>query len=146
MPEHVWGWHDLTLRYFSPREFDHPDKMSREFLLILDEWRGRCGFPVRVLDDARTSAEHEYLYRQQIAAGKRPPNSAHLRGRAVDCRPVEPSEEREMLMAYHALDMWYHGTWPWLGLEVATAHLHLDSDPVLVAEKRRPHLWSGASR
>lgn len=50
---HVWRPQGVTLRYFAPVEFDHAPLMDPVFLGIIDEWRHRCGFPIRVLDDAR---------------------------------------------------------------------------------------------
>ena len=143
---HNWSWQGLTLRHFQPAEFDHPERMDPAFLLILDEWRQRSGIPIRIIDDARTLEEHNRLYARDIAAGRKPPNSAHLRGRAVDCRPAQPGEAAEMLLVFTALEMWREGRWPYLGLELATRHLHVDSDPELAAQGLRPMLWPGVSR
>lgn len=143
---HHWPWQGLTLRYFSPSEYDHPELMDPAFLKIIDEWRERCGFGIVVIDDARTKEEHEALYRAEIQAGKQPPNSAHLRGRALDCRPVAPSRERLLIMVGEAIQMWREGRWPHLGLEIATHHIHVDSDPELAALGVRPHIWAGVSK
>lgn len=143
---HKWPWQKIELRYFSPLEFDHPEVMDADFLLIIDEWRDRCGFPIKVLDDGRTESEHLALYRRVIEAGGKAPNSSHLRGCAIDCRPLRPSEARELTMVGVAYQMWQEGRWPHLGVEVATRHLHFDSDPHLARDGRRPVLFAAVSR
>ena len=57
---------DFASEFFSPKEFDHPTLMDPSFIRDLDTLRMRCGFPVRVNDDARSQEEHEYLYRREI--------------------------------------------------------------------------------
>lgn len=141
-----WEWQDLELRYFHPREFDHPAQMNRDFLLRLDELRHRCGFAIVILDDARTKAEHDRLYRAEIARGESPPDSSHLRGCAVDCRPATPSERSEIQLVNVATGMYLEGEWPGLGLLIETRHFHLDSDPHLIQTNRRPYIAPGVSR
>jgi hypothetical protein len=120
--------------------------MDRDFLLILDEWRRRSGVAIRIIDDARTLEEHRRLYQREILAGRRLPNSAHLRGRAVDCRPVVAGEAAELELVHAATQMWKEGRWPYLGLEIASRHLHVDNDPELAESGVRPMLWAGVSK
>lgn len=146
---HEWSWQRLELEYFAPREFDHPELMDADMLLVLDEWRRRCGFPFRVTDDARTIPEHRQLYRREIEAGEPwPEDSAHPRGRAVDVTPAggydTPMNRLRMLRV--ADEMYEDGTWPELGIIAETAHIHADRDPDLLRAGKRPYFGLGVSR
>jgi hypothetical protein len=136
-----WPVQGIELEFFDPSEFKHPELMAPAFLEILDAWRRELGFALIVHSDGRTPQELEALY-----APNAPPDSAHLRGCAVDVTPAGDTQARRLHMARVALDMWQAGDWPHLGLEVATAHIHVDSDPKLAAEGRRPALFAGVSR
>tara|TARA_R110000744_G_scaffold116479_1_gene217911 strand:- start:108 stop:503 length:396 start_codon:yes stop_codon:yes gene_type:complete len=75
------------MKYFKNSEFDSPDvkwsgkKMDKEFLLFIDELRGRCGFPFRITSGFRTKEYHESLTERGYQTT---PKSAHLRGLAAD--------------------------------------------------------------
>lgn len=143
---YYWEWQDIELRYFHPREFDHPEMMAPAFLQRLDELRHRCGFAIIILDDGRTKAEHDRLYRAEIARGGHVPDSAHLRGCAADLRPATPSETSEIQLVHEATGMFVDGSWPGLGLLIETRHFHIDHDPHLIDTNRRPFVAPGISR
>ena len=75
------------LKYFTTKEFDSPDevgsgeKMSKEFLAILDEARERAGVPFKITSGYRTQAYHNDLTKRGY---KTSPTSAHLLGLAAD--------------------------------------------------------------
>lgn len=48
----------LTLRHFTPRDFQRPDLMGYEFVKWLDDLRERVGFPIVVTSDARSKAHN----------------------------------------------------------------------------------------
>jgi hypothetical protein len=132
----------VTMKHFTREEFRHPDAMDPGFLVILDEWRARLRFSIRIHDDARTLREHHALYRGAASV----PDSAHTRGCAIDCAPWTPGEGKELLMVGAAVEMWREGLWPYLGIEVATRHLHFDNDRHLAARGKRPVLFAAVSR
>lgn len=141
-----WPSHGITLEYFSESEFDHPELMDVTFLRDLDTLRMRCGFALKIHDDARTSAEHDALY---ASSSSKPTDSAHLYMfdypvRAVDIAPAEPTEERQLRLTYEILRFWHEGRWPHLGLGCETAHWHIDDTPRLAA--RRPAYWVDVSK
>jgi len=158
---HPWP-QGFESEFFSPDEFDHPDLMDPGYIKNLDMLRMRCGFAVRINDDARTRAELEHLYRKEIAKGQKwPSDSAHAGEdehgeplpqavRASDIEPVPGShptltyEEMELELLYQILRMWKEGHWPKLGLGVETGHLHVDDTPRLGA--KRPAFWVAVSR
>lgn len=65
------------LRYFTSREFSHPELVDEHAARLLDAIRARYGFPLHVTSDARTAAEN-------AAASGSSPTSWHLKGRAFD--------------------------------------------------------------
>lgn len=137
-------------RFFHPNEFDHPELMDPAFIEQLDILRGRCGFGIKITDDARTQEELEYLYRRDIESGKSwPKDSAHLyiKGspvRAVDLRPSKPSESSDLILVHEITKMYLDKTWMYLGLIVESKHFHIDDCPKL--KDRRPLLTIGESR
>ena len=161
---HRWkkeeGHHDgFELEYFAPHEFDHPELMDADFMQSLDTLRDRCGFPLRINDDARTDADMKRIYRKEIAKGQSyPTTSAHLQidnilVRAVDFEPAVPKpgdgsgltlEERELELIYQILRMYKQGHWPYLGLGLETGHIHVDDTPRL--EHKRPAFWVAVSK
>ena len=155
----AYDWpHGFSLEFFSPSEFDHPELMDQLFLKDLDRLRMRCGFPLKINDDARTQEDLERIYAKEIAKGQRyPKTSSHLHitspVRAVDIEPSIPHpgdgseltlEERELELSYQILLMWKQGKWAHLGLGMETGHWHIDDTPRL-AEKR-PAFWVAVSR
>ena len=154
-----YDWpHGFSLEFFSPSEFDHPELMDQLFLKDLDRLRMRCGFPLKINDDARTQEDLERIYAKEIAKGQSyPKTSSHLHltspVRAVDIEPSIPHpgdgseltlEERELELSYQILLMWKQGKWAHLGLGMETGHWHIDDTPRL-AEKR-PAFWEAVSR
>lgn len=155
---HEWP-QGFTSDFFSPKEFDHPELMDPGFIGDLDFLRMRCGFPLHVNDDARSTEEHEHLYRKEIAKGESyPTESAHLwmeefPVRASDLEPSVPRQndgcslsldERELKLTYEITRMHEEGRWPSLGLGIETAHWHVDDTPRL--GDRRPKFWVAVSR
>ena len=154
-----YDWpHGFSLEFFSPSEFDHPELMDQLFLKDLDRLRMRCGFPLKINDDARTQEDLERIYAKEIAKGQsypKPSSHLHLTSpvRAVDIEPSIPHpgdgseltlEERELELSYQILLMWKQGKWAHLGLGMETGHWHIDDTPRL-AEKR-PAFWVAVSR
>jgi hypothetical protein len=128
--------------------------MDAAFLRDLDTLRMRCGFPIRVNDDARTQAEHDSLY----TGDSHKPDSAHLYKEGIPVRSVdiEPTpvrlndgcalttEQRELTLTYEILRMWKEGRWPHLGLGCETGHWHIDDTPRL--STKRPAFWVDVSK
>lgn len=134
MTRHDWPKQGLSLKHFDRSEFLHPDKMDREFLKLLDQLRQASGIAIRITSDYRTEEENESVDGH--------PNSAHLRGLAVDCQPVPNDAHNRMLLVRTALDLWAEDIWPGLGLGIYDRHLHCDLD----SELKRPHMWVGESK
>ena len=147
------------MQYFGPTEFDRPELMDRDFLRELDRLRERCGFPLRINDDARNTEYLERIYAKEIAKGESyPKTSSHLHMddtlvRAVDVEPALPKsgdgsdlplEQRELELTYQILHMWKEGRWPRLGLGIETGHWHIDDTPRLGS--KRPAFWVAVSR
>jgi hypothetical protein len=154
-----WPVQRISLEHFSPAEFDHHELMDPDFLKDLDTLRMRCGFPIDITDDARTTAEHERLYEREIAKGQHyPKESPHLSldkilVRCADMKPTAPSpkdgcvlslEERELRFTYEVLRLHLEGRWKYLGLGIETKHWHVDDTPRLGS--KRPAFWVAASR
>lgn len=152
---------------FHPSEFDHPELMDPAFIRDLDHLRMRCGFGLKVNDDARTDAELRALYAREIAKDEArglpygtswPSDSAHavvgdVLVRAADIEPTLPRdgdgcalslEERELKLTYEIGRMKEDGRWKHLGLGIETGHWHVDDTPRLGA--KRPAFWVAVSR
>ena len=149
----------FSLEFFGPDEFDRPELMDPTFLQELDRLRMRCGFPLKVTDDARNDEDLERIYAREIAKGQDyPRNSSHLSVdgalvRAVDIKPASPRatdgsalslDERELELSYQILRLWKEGNWAKLGFGIETAHWHIDDTPRL--GNRRPAFWVAVSR
>ena len=151
----------FQLQFFDVNEFDHPELMDPSFLQDVDRLRMRCGFPLKINDDARTQADLERIYAKEISKGQPyPKTSSHLHivgdpslVRALDIEPSIPRpgdgselslEKRELELSYQILLMWKQGKWAHLGLGMETGHWHIDDTPRL-AEKR-PAFWVAVSR
>lgn len=153
--------------FFHPSEFDHPELMDPAFIRDLDTLRMRCGFPIRINDDARSDEELRRIYRREIRKDEEkglpygtswPSESAHayvdeIPVRAVDLEPSPPRdgdgctltlEERELKLTYEIGRMKEEGRWKKLGLGIETGHWHVDDTPRLGA--RRPAFWVAVSR
>jgi len=106
--------------YFKSGEFDSPDEpgsgrlMVPEFMRILDEIRGRCGIPFRIVSGYRTQ-EHN----KKVGGVE---NSAHTKGLAADIRVVTPDER--MLIVSTALKC----NIARIGISQTFVHLDLDTN------------------
>lgn len=171
-----YQWPDgTTVEHFSPLEFDHPDLMDMGFVADLSDLRAKCGFAIKVTDDARVDADMARLYGDV----SKWPDSAHLYHaagqyaksasgrlmvpviggtdlpeylvRAVDVKPAgvataEEREEKELEIIYRACRFWKQGRWPHFQLEVATRHLHIDDYDWDGRVARRPNVFPGVSK
>lgn len=132
------SWPEGGLRHFRPTEFDRPDELDARLLFVLDEVRERSGVPIKVTSDRRTRQEHERIYPDPASR----PNSPHVRGTAIDFKPMPDSSENRLKVLAAIMELWSDGGIPDMGLEIATRHFHLDMD----SELTRPHLWVGVSK
>ncbi len=147
-----WTNPDVTLQFFSEREFKHASLMDPDFLKDLDTLRMRCGFGLTITNDARSQKDLERIYAEEIAKGiPYPTDSAHLYipptlVRAVDLKPtVAPDlESRQLELTFQILRMRDEGTWEHLGLGIETAHWHIDDTPRL--EGKREAFWVAVSK
>jgi len=128
-----------ALRHFTREEFTRPELMEADFLSLLDEWRERCGFGIKILNAGRLFEDMVRIYGPDISTWS---DSPHKRGLGVDCRPVEDSAASRLVMIGTAIDLWEEGRWSRLGLGIYDKHLHVDNDTKL----RRPWLWVGKSK
>ena len=153
---HDWPFHGISLRHFNPTEFKYPAAMARDFLVCLDELRDRVGEPLAVTSDGRTDADMKRIYGAETW-----PDSPHWMRDGRPCVAADLVPERKGQSAqyyddvraaiiYHALSFRFSTPeccgppmrWPSQGLEIATAHIHVDMSSTL----RRPHVWTGKSR
>ena len=132
------SWPAEGLRHFRPEEFSHPDEMDAALLELLDEIRERAGCPLRVTSDRRTEEEHRAIYPDPATR----PNSPHLRGTAVDFKPMPYTDDTRLRVLHAITSLYIEGKCPRLGLEIANRHFHVDLDTTL----RRPHFWLGESK
>jgi len=128
----------ITLLWFAPEEFDHPERMNPSFLFMLDTLRGRCEFGLEVTSDHREDEDMARIYGPDKAQW---PNSAHKRSQAVDVVPSPNTQHNRLKLIHEVTGMYLEELWPRLGLEIAPKHIHLDCDSVLT----RPFLWIGKS-
>ncbi len=108
------------LRYFGRHEFRHPDEMSEELLLRLDEVRHEAGVPIGITSDYRPGD-----------------GGAHGRGLAVDISGVDGMTSRWRFLVLRAA---FKLGWHRIG--VYDHHVHLDIDDSLAPEV----CWHGGSR
>lgn len=149
---YTWTDPNVTLQFFAEREFKHPSLMDPDFLGDLDKLRMRCGFGLTITNDARSQADLERIYAEEIAKGQDyPKDSAHLYMpdtlvRAVDLKPaIAPDlESRQLELTFQILRMRDEGIWEHLGLGLETAHWHIDDTPRL--GDKRPAFWVAVSK
>ena len=151
-----WPTQGIDLEFFSPHEFDHPELMDGNFLRDLDTLRMRCGFGLRINDDARTREDLERIYAKEIAKGQSyPSESSHVEVpdvlvRAADLEPIwnaddgRTLDEMELDLLEEILRFRKEGRWPHLGLGCETGHFHIDDTPRL--GPKRPAYWVAVSR
>jgi len=128
-----------NLEFFLYSEFKRPELMDEDFLLMLDELRRRCDFPLLITSDGRIDEDMERIYGSDRDGW---PNSPHKRGRAVDLQPIGNTSRNRLRLIHEVIGMHLDGEWTRLGLEIADRHIHVDDD----RELRRPYLWIGKSR
>ncbi len=117
-------WADI--KYFKPEEFDSPDEkgsglthMSLDLVSLLDELRIRIARPIFINSGYRTYAHHKQIYSKHTYI----PDSAHLRGLAVDIRTLDSQMRFSLVKEAYILGF--------TRIEVAPAHTHLDIDKTL---------------
>lgn len=123
----------MSLRYFTPKEFacKHcgDNKMDAAFLLLVDELRHRCGYPLSI-----TSGYRCPVHNQNVSTTG--PKGPHTTGLAVD---IGVSRHRAHDVLRHALAMGFTG----IGVQQkgATRFIHLDMlrEP---DHAPRPSVWS----
>jgi len=127
-----------NLQHFSKSEFDHPERMQTDILLLLEAIRVRSGCRIKVTSDYRTKDEHELIYPDPATR----PNSPHQRGTAVDFKPVPFNVSNRLLVLEAITGLYKEGKCPSIGLEIADRHFHIDLDYILT----RPLIWLGKSK
>lgn len=110
-----------TIKHFKSFEFDSADApgsgllMDRDFMERLDKMRDSMGMPVTVVSGFRTP-EHN-----KAVGGE--PNSAHLRGLAVDLAAIGSSSRSAIVIA--AVKSGF------MRIGIGSSFVHIDADPTL---------------
>lgn len=110
-------------KYFSPSEFKRCvpscsiDDMDKRLLIVLDDLRTYCGFPI-ILNSAYRSVDWE-------KAHGRSGTSSHTKGLAVDIRCTDDFE-RGTILSYVYSDA--YNTHPAFRVGIGKTYLHLDID------------------
>lgn len=123
----------MKLRYFTADEFKckhcGQNKMDRGFLLLLDELRHRCGFPLVIGSGYRCP-----VHNQKVSTTGA--DGPHTTGRAVD---VTVSRHRAHDVLRHAMELGFTGIG--VSQKGASRFLHLDTltEP---QHAPRPTVWS----
>ena len=111
------------MKYFTLDEFDSPDvegsgsNMDSNFLSMLDDAREMADIPFKVNSGYRTKEHNIEIYR---ILGKKPIDSAHLKGKAAD---ISCSGSRERWIIVTALqDAGFNR------IGIANNFIHVDSD------------------
>lgn len=138
-----------ALRHFNRDEFDHPDLVDPELLLLVDEARHRLdlalpGTRIWVRNDAR---HHEDMVRIYGPDEEDWPNSPHqIRddgfGHGLDLKMIPWNHKTRHAFVKACIQLEDEGRWPNQGIEICDGHIHVDNCPVL----ERPALWMGISR
>ena len=119
--------------HFESYEFDSPDqigsgdKMDATFLQMLDDARGIAGIPFKITSGYRTKEHNIEIYKR---LGKKPIDSAHLKGKAAD---ISCSSSRERWIIITALqDAGFNR------IGIANNFIHVDFD-----ENKSPNvIWT----
>jgi hypothetical protein len=131
-------WPQGGLKHFDKTEFEHPNELDENILLLLDEIRERAGIPIKITSDYRSQEEHEQIYPDP---NKRP-NSPHPRRVAVDFKPIPFTATTRLRVIWAVTSLFVEGRCNRLGFEIADRHFHIDLDLKL----KRPHFWLGRSK
>lgn len=102
-----------TYKYFNPKSDPAMIGVSPMLMSFIDKVRELCGFPIILSSGLRTIS-------QNITAGGKP-NSAHLRGLAVDILCIDPQKRSKLIKVI------LQQPTP-VFLELAVEHLHIDLD------------------
>jgi len=121
------------MKYFTLDEFDSPDlpnsgiNMDANFLSMLDDARHMADIPFKINSGYRTKEHNIEIYRR---LGKKPIDSAHLKGKAAD---ISCSGSRERWIIITALqDAGFNR------IGIANNFIHVDSD-----ENKSPNvIWT----
>ena len=121
------------MKYFTLDEFDSPDlpnsgiNMDANFLSMLDDARHMADIPFKINSGYRTKEHNIEIYRR---LGKKPIDSAHLKGKAAD---ISCSTSRERWIIITALqDAGFNR----IGID--NNFIHVDSD-----ENKSPNvIWT----
>jgi uncharacterized protein YcbK (DUF882 family) len=121
------------MKYFTLDEFDSPDlpnsgiNMDANFLSMLDDARHMADIPFKINSGYRTKEHNIEIYRR---LGKKPIDSAHLKGKAAD---ISCSTSRERWIIITALqDAGFNR------IGIANNFIHVDSD-----ENKSPNvIWT----
>jgi uncharacterized protein YcbK (DUF882 family) len=123
----------MKLRYFKREEFKckhcGAEKMDPAFLVLLDELRHRCGFPLPVTSGYRCPA-----YNDKVSTTG--PNGPHTTGKAAD---IGVSRHRAYDVLRHALAMGFTGIGVKQKGEERFVHLDTLTEPQAAP---RPTVWS----
>lgn len=114
------------MKHFRISEFDSPDQkgsgenMKPEFREMIDHARTLAGVPFKVTSGFRTQEHHNSIYKK---LGRKPTNSAHLRGYASDIAVSSGSNKYAILRACIMAGFNRIG--------IADSFIHVDCDPSL---------------
>ena len=123
----------MTLKYFKHSEFDSPDlkgsgdKMSSEFLELLDEAREIAEIPFKINSGFRTPAHHDSLTKRGYKTAK---NSPHLKGLAADISVTNSSNRWVVLNSLLLVGFTRFG--------IADTFIHVDLD----TERKQNIIWT----
>lgn len=123
----------MTLKYFKHSEFDSPDlkgsgdKMSSEFLELLDEAREIAEIPFKINSGFRTPAHHDSLTKRGYKTAK---NSPHLKGLAADISVTNSRNRWVVLNSLLLVGFTRFG--------IANTFIHVDLD----TERKQNIIWT----
>tara|TARA_R110000824_G_scaffold156746_1_gene329951 strand:+ start:220 stop:594 length:375 start_codon:yes stop_codon:yes gene_type:complete len=123
----------MTLKYFTRSEFDSPDlegsgdKMSIEFLELLDEAREIAEIPFKINSGFRTQAYHDSLTKRGYKTDK---NSPHKKGLAADISVTNSRNRWVVLNSLLLVGFTRFG--------IADTFIHVDLD----TERKQNIIWT----
>ncbi len=123
----------MTLKYFTRSEFDSPDlegsgdKMSSEFLELLDEAREIAEIPFKINSGFRTQAYHDSLTKRGYKTDK---NSPHKKGLAADISVTNSRNRWVVLNSLLLVGFTRFG--------IADTFIHVDLD----TERKQNIIWT----